>query len=128
VIKPHVRIKFPWRLTVGDDCWIGQDVWIDNIADVRLGSHVCISQGAYFCTGSHDYRLTSFDLVIGEIVVENGAWIAAKSLILGGVLIGPNALVAGGSVVTGDVAAGTIVGGNPAKIIKMREPPDSTSS
>src|SRR5437660_5606511 len=48
VIKPGVRVKYPWRLTVGDHCWLGEDCWIDNLADVRLGNNVCVSQGAYF--------------------------------------------------------------------------------
>ncbi|MEM8865170.1 MAG: hypothetical protein AAGF31_06435, partial [Planctomycetota bacterium] len=60
VIKPNVRIKFPWRLTVGDHCWIGQEAWIDNIAAVEIGNHVCVSQGAYFCTGNHDHRRRHF--------------------------------------------------------------------
>src|SRR5262249_42902381 len=51
--KPRVRIKFPWRLEIGDDTWIGESVWIDNLAKVEIGSHCCISQGAYICTGSH---------------------------------------------------------------------------
>lgn len=123
VIKPHVRIKYPWRLSVGDHSWIGQDVWIDNLANVVIGSHVCISQGCYFCTGSHDYRRRTFDLIVQRIIVEDGAWVGAKSLLLGSVSVGANALVAGGSVVTKDVAAAAIVGGNPAQLIRQREEP-----
>ncbi|MEX2170253.1 MAG: WcaF family extracellular polysaccharide biosynthesis acetyltransferase [Pirellulales bacterium] len=122
VIKPHVRIKYPWRLSIGDHCWIGQGSWIDNIADVAIGSHVCISQNTYLCTGNHDHRRKTFDLTALPIVVENGAWVAASSLLLPGVTVGANAVVAAGSVVTKDVPAGTMVGGNPARPIKAREP------
>jgi putative colanic acid biosynthesis acetyltransferase WcaF len=120
VIKPYVRIKYPWRLTVGDHCWIGQEVWLDNIEDVCIGDHVCVSQRAYFCTGNHDHRRTTFDLTARPIVVHNGAWVGASALLLAGVEIHANAVVAGGSVVTKDVAAGQIVGGNPARPIGKR--------
>ncbi len=127
VIKPHVRIKYPWRLTVGDHCWIGQGVWIDNIEDVRIGSHVCVSQLAYFCTGSHDYRRRNFDLAARPIAVRDGAWIGARATLLPGVSIGANAIVAGGSVVTKSVDAAAIVGGNPAKLLARRQPPTANA-
>lgn len=125
VIKPHVRIKFPWQLAVGSHVWIGEETWIDNLAEVRIGNHVCISQGVYFCTGSHDYRTRSFDLLVSPIVVENGAWVAARSTLLPGVTIGANSLVAAGSVVHRDVAPASIVGGNPASFLRPRQPPES---
>ena len=114
VIKPHVRIKYPWRLTVGDHCWIGQEAWIDNLADVTLGSHVCISQKAYLCTGSHDHRRRTFDLITRPIRVEDGAWLGAGCIVLGGVTIGANSIVAAGSVVSKDVPPAAIMVGNPA--------------
>ena len=120
VIKPQVRIKYPWRLTVGDHCWIGQNVWIDNIEDVTIGSHVCVSQLAYFCTGSHDHSRTTFDLSAKPIVVQDGAWVGARALLLGGVQVHANAIVAAGSVVTKNVETAVIVGGNPAQPIGKR--------
>jgi putative colanic acid biosynthesis acetyltransferase WcaF len=123
VIKPHVRIKYPWRLEIGDHCWIGQGVWIDNIDNVRIGSHVCVSQYAYLCTGSHDPARVAFDLIHKPIAVENGAWLAARCTILPGVTIGANAIVAGGSVVTRDVEPATVVAGVPARKLCDREPP-----
>lgn len=56
VIKPNVNIKYPWFLTIGNDCWIGEDVWIDNLKQVTIGDNVCLSQGSYLLTGSHDYK------------------------------------------------------------------------
>jgi putative colanic acid biosynthesis acetyltransferase WcaF len=119
-IKPHVRIKYPWRLSIGDHCWIGQGVWIDNIEDVTIGDHVCVSQLAYFCTGSHDHRAPAFNLLAKPIVVETGAWIAARATLLGDVTIHANAIIAAGAVVTKSVPIETIVGGNPAKEISRR--------
>jgi putative colanic acid biosynthesis acetyltransferase WcaF len=120
-IKPNVRIKFPWRLSIGDHCWIGQGLWIDNIADVKIGAQVCVSQNGYLCTGSHDHRRRGFDLIALPITIEEGAWVAANSLLLPGVTVGANAIVAAGSVVTKDVPPATIVGGNPARFIRDRE-------
>jgi putative colanic acid biosynthesis acetyltransferase WcaF len=117
VIKPGVRIKHPWRLELGDHCWIGQSVWIDNLTDVRIGSHVCLSQGVYLCTGSHDYRRTTFDLIARPIAIGDGAWLAARALVFGGVTIGQEAVVGGGAVIIRDVAAHTLVAGNPARVV-----------
>ena len=120
VTKPHVRIKDPRNLTVGDHCWIGEGVWIDNLAPVALGDDVCLSQGAYLCTGGHDHTRPSFDLVAEPITVEDQAWIGAKAVLLPGVTVGRGAVVAAGAVVTRDVPAGTVVGGSPARVLKRR--------
>jgi len=120
-IKPHVQIKFPWKLVVGDHSWIGEGSWIDNLAEVRIGSHVCISQGVYFCTGSHDHNSRGFELITRPIEVGNGAWIATRSTLLPGITVGANAIVAAGSVVHKDVPAATMVGGAPAKHLGARE-------
>lgn len=121
VIRENVNISFPWRLTVGDHVWIGEDVGILSLAPVVIESNVCISQRAYLCTGSHDFRSETFDLVTGPITIRSGSWIAAGALVLPGVEIGPNALVAAGSVVNRDVAEGTIVRGNPADAVRKVE-------
>jgi putative colanic acid biosynthesis acetyltransferase WcaF len=120
VIKPHVRIKYPWRFFVGDHCWIGEDVWIDNLADVHLASQVCISQGAYLCTGSHDHTRRTFDLITRPILVEAGAWIGAKAIVLPGNTIGSNGVVAAGAVIRHDVQPATIVGGQPTRVLAER--------
>src|SRR5688572_1127166 len=80
VIKPHVRIKYPWFLVIGDHCWIGEDVWIDNLGKVMIGDHCCLSQGAMLLSGNHDFTSSSFDLLVGEITLEEGVWIGAKSV------------------------------------------------
>ncbi|MGL4512851.1 MAG: WcaF family extracellular polysaccharide biosynthesis acetyltransferase [Lacipirellulaceae bacterium] len=122
-IKPHVRIKHPWMLAVGDHVWIGQESWIDNLAPVTIGSHVCVSQRAYLCTGSHDAAKRGFDLVVRPIVLENGAWVGASAVVLGGVTVGANAIVGAGSVANRDVPPGVFAGGVPARVIRDRQPP-----
>ena len=103
VIKPNVKVKFPWRLIIGDFVWVGEDVWIDNLDWVRVGNHSCISQGAYLCTGSHDWKKQSFDLVTRPINIGSHSWIAAKVCVGPGVTIGDGAVVCFGSVVDKDV-------------------------
>lgn len=103
VIKPRVRVKYPWRLKIGDFSWIGEGVWIDNLTDVRVGNHVCISQGTYLCTGSHDWASTNFDLILGPIHVKDHAWLCAMTRVGPGVTIDEGAVVAFGRVVTCDV-------------------------
>src|ERR1043165_2922499 len=74
VVKPRVNIKYPWKLSIGDHVWIGEHAWIDNLAEVKIGSNVCISQGALLLCGNHDYKKRSFDLIVGNIVLEDGVW------------------------------------------------------
>jgi putative colanic acid biosynthesis acetyltransferase WcaF len=120
-IKPHVRVKFPWRLQLGDYCWIGEDVWLDNLAEIRIGHHCCLSQGAYLCTGTHDWSSATFDLATKSIALGDHVWLAARSIVGPGVTIGDGAVLALGSVATEDLAAWQIHQGQPAKIIKPRQ-------
>ena len=78
IIKPSVNIKYPWNLVVGDYTWIGENVWIDNLTQVTMGRNVCISQGAMLLCGNHNYRKTTFDLMIGSITLEDGVWVGAQ--------------------------------------------------
>ena len=118
VIRANVNVSFPWRLVVGDHVWIGEDVGILSLAPVTIESHVCLSQRAYLCTGSHDYRREDFRLITRPITVRTGSWLAAGVFVAPGVEIGAGAVVAAGSVVVADVPPGTLAGGNPAVVIR----------
>jgi putative colanic acid biosynthesis acetyltransferase WcaF len=119
LIKPFVNIKYPWLLTIGNHVWIGENVWIDNIANVRIGSNSCISQGACLLTGNHNYKKKSFDLLPGEIVLEEGVWIGAQSIVCPGITCKDHSILSVGSVATGDLESFYIYSGNPA--VKVRE-------
>ncbi len=121
IIKPHVSIKYPWRLIVGDHVWIGEGVWIDNLAKVTLKDNACISQGAMLLCGNHNYKKSTFDLVVNEITLEEGAWAGAKTVVCPGVKLGANSLLTVGSIATSDLEANWIYQGNPAQKLKLRE-------
>jgi putative colanic acid biosynthesis acetyltransferase WcaF len=114
VIKPDVNIKYPWFLEIGNNCWIGESVWIDNLALVKIGSNVVLSQGVYLLTGSHNYTKESFDLMLGKIVLEDGVWIGAKATVCPGVNCKSHTVLAVGSVATKEMEAYGIYQGNPA--------------
>lgn len=120
VIKPAVNIKFPWKLAVGNYSWIGEHVWIDNLVTVTIGSSVCISQGAMLLTGNHDYTSAAFGLVVKPIVIEDGAWIAAKAVVCPGVICMTHAVLSVMSVATRNMEPYTIYQGNPAVAVKKR--------
>lgn len=120
IIKPSINIKYPWNLSIGDYTWIGENVWIDNLTKVEIGSNVCISQGAMLLCGNHNYKKTTFDLMIGEIVLEDGAWIGAQSVVCPGVTVHSHAVLGVNSVANRDLETYTIYQGNPAKAIRTR--------
>lgn len=118
VIRSQVNITFPWRFSAGDDVWIGEEVAILSLAPVTLESDICISQRAFLCTGSHDFRAATFDLVTKPITVRRSSWIAAGAFVAPGVEIGPGSLVSAGSVVLETVPPHVLVQGNPAAVVK----------
>jgi len=120
VLKPGVRVKFPWRLSIGSHTWIGEDVWIDNLAPVTIGSNVCISQGAYLCTGNHDWSDPGFGLRVEPISIESGSWVGARAMVCPGVRIGQCGIAAAGSVITRSIPVHEIHGGNPARFLRRR--------
>ncbi|MDR2425376.1 MAG: WcaF family extracellular polysaccharide biosynthesis acetyltransferase [Prevotellaceae bacterium] len=121
IIKNNVTIKFPWKLTVGNHVWLGENCWIDNLEQVVIGNNVCISQGALLLTGNHDYSVSSFDYRNAPIVLEDGVWIGAKSTVCSGVTCFSHSILTVGSVATKNMEAYTIYQGNPAISIRKRE-------
>ncbi|MCO4293125.1 WcaF family extracellular polysaccharide biosynthesis acetyltransferase [Solitalea sp. MAHUQ-68] len=120
LIKPRVNIKYPWFLVIGNYAWIGEEVWIDNLGLVKIGANVCISQGAMLLTGNHNYKLSTFDLIVGEIVLEDGVWIGARSVVCPGVICRSHSILTVNSVATKELKSNKIYQGNPAIEIRNR--------
>ena len=98
VIRSRVNITFPWKFMCGDHVWIGDEVMILSLAEVAIGSNVCVSQRAFLCTGSHRFGRETFDLVTKPITVGDGCWIAAQAFVGPGVDLPPGTLVKSGEV------------------------------
>lgn len=118
-IKPHIQIKYPWKLIVGDHSWLGNCI-IENLDQVTIGAHVCISQGATLLTGNHNYKHQHFNLMTDSIVIEDGAWISANSTVCPGVVARSHSVLCVGSVANKKLEAYSIYKGNPAVFIKKR--------
>lgn len=121
VIKPYVKIKYPWKLKIGDYTWIGEHVWIDNLGNVRIGKNVCISQGAMLLCGNHNYKKTTFDLIVRGIHIEDGVWIGAKSIVCPGVVVKTHCVITVGSTIIQNTEPYSIYQGNPARKIRDRK-------
>lgn len=93
VCRPGLSIKSPWFLEVGDDVWLGENVWIDNLCSVRIGSNCCISQGVYIFTGNHDWSKPTFDYFSNPIAIGEGVWVAAFATVYPGDDIPPHVVV-----------------------------------
>lgn len=120
VIKPGVNIKYPWKLKIGNYTWIGERVWIDNLGEVSIGNNCCISQGAMLLCGNHNYSKATFDLIVKPIVLEDGAWMGARSLAGPGTVMGTHSILTVLSVATGHLPPYSICKGNPATVVRER--------
>lgn len=120
VIHPGVNIKFPWKLRIGDHCWIGQRAWLDNLDTLTLGNNVVISQGAMIIQGSHDYKKVDYPTYTKPVTLEDGSWVGAGAIVVLGVTLRSHAVLTVGSVATKDLEAYTIYQGNPAVAIRER--------
>lgn len=120
VIKPGVRVKFPWKLVLGDHVWIGEDVWIDNLDEVTVGAQSCLSQGAYLCTGSHDWSDPRFGLVTKPIRIEGECWIGAQATLAPGTIMERGAVLKMGATASGQLCAWSVHSGNPDTAPKPR--------
>lgn len=104
LVRHRVRIHWPWKLVVGDSCWIGEGAWLLNLENVTIGKNVCISQDALICTGSHLRKSATFEFDNEAILIGDAAWICCRAVILRGTKIGNHAIVGAGSIVHKDVA------------------------
>jgi putative colanic acid biosynthesis acetyltransferase WcaF len=108
-------------LEIGEQVWIGENCWIDNLDNVVIGNHVCISQGALLLTGNHDYKSVSFDYKNAPIILEDGVWIGAKTVVCPGVKCQSHAILVVGSVATKNLDTFGIYQGIPAVKIRQRD-------
>ena len=119
-VYSSARIYAPFNLELHDRSCIGPNTNVYCLGRVVLGRLAVISQETMLCGGTHDFTSPRMPLLVGDINLGDDAFVGARALILPGVTIGEGAVVGAGAVVTKDVAARTVVGGNPAKLLKKR--------
>lgn len=119
LFRPRTRVKFPWKLHIGDRSWIGEGVWFHNQDHIYIGSDAVVSQDTFLTTGSHAHR-RDMALITSPITIEDGAWITSRCVVLGGAHVGRSSLITPLSVIKGDIPANVIAGGNPLTVSGQR--------
>jgi putative colanic acid biosynthesis acetyltransferase WcaF len=119
VLRP--RLRLPWKLAIGDRSWIGEDVWLHNQDQLIIGADAVVSQGTFVTTGSHAHR-QDMTLITKPVVIEDGAWVTAPCVVLGGSRIGVSARVTPGTVISGDVPDGMVFGQADGTVLRLRFP------
>ena len=120
IIRPSAKITYPWKLTIGDYSWIGDDVNLYTLGEIDIGNNVVISQRSYLCTGSHDYLQTNFPIYQKPIKIHDQVWIATDVFIAPGVIIEDGSLIGARSSVFKNIPSNKICAGSPVKIIRER--------
>lgn len=116
-IMTPCQIDFPMQLNIGRNVFVNHSFTAMSIGGVTLEDNVQIGPNVTVVTDNHDFA-NRYVLKCRSVRICKNAWIGANAIIMPGVTVGENAVVAGGAVVTKDVPANTVVGGNPAKVIK----------
>ena len=120
IIRPTARVTYPWKLTIGDYAWIGDNVELYTLGEITIGNNAVVSQRSYLCTGSHDYTKSAFDIYALPVVIEDEAWVATDVYVAPGVTVGRGSVIGARSSVFSDMPSGMICIGNPAKSVKPR--------
>jgi putative colanic acid biosynthesis acetyltransferase WcaF len=120
MVRPTAKITYPWKLSIGDYAWVGDDVVLYTLDQITIGANAVVSQKSYICTGTHDLGSIAFDIFGKPIVIGPEAWIATDVFVAPGVSIGRGVIVGARSAVFKDIPEGMIAKGSPARIIRPR--------
>ena len=121
IMRPRVRVRFPWKLHIGANSWIGEGVWFHNQDHIYIGHDCVLSQETMLTTGSHAHR-RDMALLTRPIVIEPGVWVTSRCMVLGGSRIGRSALVSPMTLVNGTVLPNTVVAGSGCDFVRLRFP------
>jgi putative colanic acid biosynthesis acetyltransferase WcaF len=119
IMRPRIRVRFPWKLHIGAHSWIGEGVWLHNQNHIYIGNDCVISQETLLTTGSHAHR-RDMALITRPIVIEPGVWITSRCIVLGGAHVGRSALARPMTVVSGTVPPNAVVAGRDGQVVGTR--------
>ena len=119
-VYPNSRFWAPWNVELGDNCEVGWETELYSVGKIILEPHAAVAQHCFLNTGDHD--IGRKDLPVGQAPIRVGswAWVTAKVCIGPGVTVGEGAVCGMRANVVKDVEPWTVVGGNPARVIKRR--------
>ena len=127
-VHQRARIAIPWNLTMHHRACLGDRANAYSLGEIEIGEGATVAQEAYLCTGTHDFASAALSLQTARIKIGEGAFIGLRAVILAGVEVGPRVIVGASSVVTKDIPPDTVVAGNPARMLRVREKDDVVSN
>lgn len=113
LIRSSATVTYPWKLSIGDHSWVGDECVLYNLADITIGSNAVVSHRSYICTGFHHVDKPAFDIDGSPVVIEDEVWLANDVFVAPGVTIGRGAVVGARSSVFKDMPGGMICFGSP---------------
>lgn len=120
LIRPSAKTTYPWKVTIGDFAWIGDDVVLYSLGEIEIGANAVVSQRSYLCAAGHDYTQPEFPIYDKKVVIGDQAWLATDVFVAPGVTVGEGAVVGARSSVFHDLPPMMVCVGSPAKPIKNR--------
>ena len=120
ILRPSVTVTYPWKVTIGDHAWIGDNAVLYSLGPIHIGDHAVVSQRSYLCAGSHDFTDPAFPITGPEVRVGNQTWLGADTFVGPGVSIGDGTVVGARSSVFSDLPGGMICLGSPCRPVKPR--------
>lgn len=132
MIDYQTYFRYPWKISIGNGVWINRgcefygSMQAGN-AKIIIGDHCALAPRVRVLSATHNYHRLDLADQAASVTIGHHVWIGAGATILPGVTIGNGAVVAAGSVVTRDVAPFSIVAGNPARFLKLRELDDASA-
>jgi putative colanic acid biosynthesis acetyltransferase WcaF len=125
LVRHRVRIHWQWKLSIGDNTWIGEGAWLLNLEPITIGRNVCIFQDVFLCTGSHERQSKTFEFDNGPIHVEDDAWLAARAVVLRAVTVGARATIGASALVVRDVPASALILAPPSQAVSRPARPNT---
>lgn len=120
IICRGIRLDFPWRLTISNNCYINKNVYFDcRGGSITIGKNTDISEGALIYTLSHDIQSVEFSVKSGDVIIGNQNWICARAIILPGTRLGTGNVLSANSVYSGTSDNFSLLVGNPAQPVKQ---------
>ncbi|MFA6203888.1 MAG: putative colanic acid biosynthesis acetyltransferase [Gallionella sp.] len=120
LVRPSVKVTYPWKVSIGDYAWIGDDAVLYSLGEIEIGAGTVVSQRTYLCAASHDYAQSDFPIYDKKVCIGAQAWLATDVFVAPGVTIGEGAVVGARSSVFHDLPPMMVCVGSPAKPIKPR--------